>query len=97
MTTTQSLFSPHHFIDDGDIALDYLDHDVADVLAHIYVHGCAVVAVAVHGDGGVNCLQQRFLVNAGEYEAGVVKALRALSAGADADGRERMSNRCEET
>lgn len=52
--------------------------------------------VAVHGYGGIDGLQQRFLINAGEDEPGVVKALGALGRGADADGRERMAHGGEE-
>ena len=96
MITTQSLFTPHHLVDDGDVGLDYLDHDVADVLADICVNWSAVVMVTVHGDGCLHGLKQRLLVDAGEDEACVVKALGTLGRGADADGREWMAYRSEE-
>lgn len=96
MTTTQSLFPPHHLVDDGDVGLDYLDHDVADILSDVHVNGRAVIVVTVHGGGCLNGLEQRLLVNAGEDETCVVKALGTLGRGADADGREWMAYRSEE-
>lgn len=71
-------FAPDHLVDDGDIALDDLDHDCADVLAHVDVDGGAVVVVAVHGNGCLHGLKQRLFVNACKDEAGVIEAFRAL-------------------
>lgn len=90
-------FPPHHFVDDGDIGLDDFDDDVGDVFAGVNVDRSAVVVVVVHGDGGVDSLQKRLFINAGEDEAGVIERLGSLRGGTDADGRERMADRGEET
>ena len=89
--------SPDHLVDDGDVGLDDFDYDVADVFAGVDVDGGAVVVVAVHGDGGLYGLEEGFLVDTGEDEAGVVEALGALGGGADADGGEGMAHGGEET
>lgn len=85
------LFPPDHLVDDGDVALYQLDHDIAYVLAYVDVYGGAVVVVAVHRYGGVYRLEQALPVDAGEDEAGIVEAFRALRGGAYADGGERMA------
>ena len=90
------IFAPDHLVDDPDVALDDLHHLGADVLFDIVRHRDAIVAVLVHGDGGVHGLQQRFLVDSSYEEAGLIEGLRPLGRGADADRRERMSHRCEE-
>ena len=90
------LFSPDHLVDDGDIALDDLDHYVTYVLAHIHIHRSAVVVVAVHGNGGVDGLEEALLIDSGKDEPRIVKALGALRARAYADGREWMAHRGEE-
>ena len=77
------LFSPHHFIDNADVALDNLDDLVADVVG-VVGHGDAVVAVAGHADGEFHALQESLLVNAAEDEAGFVEGFGTLGAGADA-------------
>ena len=89
-------FSPHHLVDDGDIGLDNLDHDIGDVFADVDVDRGAVVVVAVHGNGCLYGLEERFLIDTGEYESGVVEALGALGGGADTDGREGMPHGGEE-
>lgn len=68
--------------------MDDFDDDGADVFAGVDVDGGAVVVVAVHGDGGVDGLEERVFVDAGEDESGVVEAFGALGGGADADGGE---------
>lgn len=88
LTTLSAVFAPDHLVDDGDVGLYDFDDDVADVFAGVDVDGDAVVVVAVHGDGGVDGLQEAFLVDAGEDEAGVVEAFGALGACADAHCRE---------
>lgn len=50
----------------------------------------------VHLHSGVHGLQKAALVNAGEDEAGLVKGLGTLGAGADAHCRERMADAREE-
>ncbi len=52
--------------------------------------------VADEGDGGVDGLKEAGGVDAGEDEAAFVEGFRAFGAGADADGRERMTDGCEE-
>lgn len=89
-------FPPDHFVDDGDVGLDDFDDDVADVFADVDVDRGAVVSVAVHRDGGLDGLQERLLVDAGEDEAGVVKAFGTLGGCADADGREGVTDGGEE-
>ena len=56
-----------------------------------------MVAVGIHRNGGIHCLKQVVLIDAGDEEAGLVKGFRALGAGADADSRERMTDAGEET
>ena len=90
------LFAPDHFVDDGDVGLDDFDDDVADVFAGVDVDGGAVVVVAVHGDGGLDGLQEALFIDAGQDEAGVVERLGAFGRGADADGREGMADGGEE-
>ena len=89
-------FPPDHFVDDGDVGLDYFDDDVAYVFAGVDVDGGAVVVVAVHGDGGLDGLQEALLVDAGQDESGVVERLGAFGRGADADGREGVADGGEE-
>ena len=48
--------------------------------------------VAVHLDGGVDGLEERFFVDAGEDEAGVVERLGTLCRGADAHCGEGMAD-----
>ena len=91
------VFPPDHLIDDSHVALDDLHHLGADVLLHVIRHRDTVVAVLVHRHGRVHGLQQRLLVDAGDEEASLVEGLGALGGGADADGRERMPHRGEET
>ena len=76
--------------------MDYL-HDLrADVFFDVVRHGDAVVAVLVHRDGGIDGLQERLFVDAGDKEACLVERFGAFRAGADADCRERMADTCEE-
>lgn len=91
------LLSPDHPVDDVYVGLYYLDDPCADVLAHVDVHGGAVVAGAVHRQGRPNGLQQAALVDAGKDEAAVVQRLGTLGAGADANRREGATDRGEET
>ena len=89
-------FSPDHLVDDAGVALDNL-HDLGrDVFFDVVRHRDAVVAVGVHRDGGVNCLQEGLFVDAGDEETGLVKRFGAFRAGADADCRERVADACKE-
>ena len=72
-------------------------HDFGgDVFFDVVRDGGSVVAVGVHGDGGVDGLQERLFVDSGDKEAGLVKCFGAFGAGADADCRERMAHTREE-
>ena len=89
-------FSPHHLVDDTGVALDDL-HDLrADVFFDVVGHGDAVVAVSVHRDCGIDRLQERLFIDARDKEAGLVERFGAFGAGADAHGRERVADACEE-
>ena len=55
-----------------------------------------MVAGGVHGDGGVNGLQEALLVDAGEDEAGLVQGFRPLRRSPDADGGEGVADAGEE-
>ena len=55
-----------------------------------------MVAGGVHGDGGVNGLQEALLVDAGEDEAGLVQGFRPLRRSPDADGVEGVADAGEE-
>lgn len=53
-----SLFTPHHLIDDADVALHDL-HDLGtDILVHIVGNGDTMLTVTAELDGGVNGLEQ---------------------------------------
>ena len=89
-------FSPDHFVDNSDIGLDELDHYVAHIFAGIDVDRGTVVVGAVHGNGGVDGLEEALLIDSGKDEPRIVKALGALRARAYADGWEWMAHRGEE-
>ena len=73
--------SPDHLVDDAGVALDDL-HDLGrDVFFDVVRHGDAVVAVAVHRDGGVDGLQEGLFVDAGDEEACLVKRFGERAAG----------------
>lgn len=55
-----------------------------------------MITGSVHGNGGINGLQQGSGVYTGNEEAGFVQSLGTLSRSPDADCRERMADRCEE-
>ena len=87
---------PDHFVDNAHIALDDADNLRGDVFVHVVGDGDAGEAVADEGDGDVNTLQEALGVNAGEDEAAFIQGLGTLGAGADADGREGMTDGGEE-
>ena len=91
-----SELAPHHLVDDAHVALHYLDDLGADVLVNIVGHGDAVLAVAAQLDGGVDGLEERVLVDAGNDEVALVDGLGTLRACADADGGEGVAYACEE-
>lgn len=90
------LLPPHHLVHDAGVALDELDHLVADVLVDVVRHGHAVAAVGLHAHGNVHGLQQTLRVDAAQDEAGLVQGLGALSRSADANRREGLPHAAEE-
>lgn len=91
-----SEFSPNHFIDYTHIAL-YDLHDLgADILVHIVGNGDTMLAVTAELDGGVNGLEQGFLVDTSNDEVALVDSLGTLGRGADADSGEGMTDTGEE-
>ena len=82
------LLPPNHLFNNPHIALDNLDDLGGDIFIDIVRDRDTVVAVAAEFDCGVNCLEERCGVNAGDYEVGFVDGFRAFCAGADADSRE---------
>ena len=94
--SAESELPPHHLVDDAGVALDNLHNLCRNVLIHVVRDGDAVKAVAIQRHGGVHCLQQGLLVDAGDDEAGFVDGFGALGGGADADGREGVADGCEE-
>ena len=96
MDVHANLLPPDHLIHDPRVGLDD-SHDLrGDVLVYVVRDGDAVVACSIQGDGRVDGLQKRHLVDAGDDEAALVQRLRALGRSADAHRRERMPHRCEE-
>lgn len=89
-------FPPHHLIHNPHITLNNLHHLRTDILIDVVWYWDAVGAVTAEFHCGVHCLEQALGVDAGDDEVSLVYSLRTLGAGADADGRERMSHRGEE-
>ena len=87
-------FAPDHFVDDADVGLDDLDDLVGDVDVCVVRDGdgSAVLFFPDHFDGCVDGLEEAFCVDAGEDEAGFVQSFRALGGGADANGRDGVSD-----
>ena len=90
------VFAPDGAVDDVDVGLDDFDDDGAHFFAGVDVDGGAVVGRGMEADGGVDGLEEAFLVDAGEDEARFVEAFGALGAGADAHGGEGVAHRSEE-
>lgn len=89
--------APNHFVDNANVRLDDADHLGGDVFVNVVGDGNAGEAVADEGDGYVYALQEALGVDAGKHEAALVEGFGAFGGGADADGRERMADRGEET
>ena len=89
-------FAPDHFVDDADVGLDDFYYFGTYVFVYVVGDGDSVLTVTAEFYSGVNCLEERLLVDAGDDEVGFVDCLRTLSAGAYADCRERMANTGEE-
>lgn len=97
MSQSLNVLPPHHLVHDAGVALDNLDHLGGHGLVGVVGNrGLGQRPLSVELDGGVDGLQQPLLGDAGEREARLVQRLGALGGGADAHGRERASDRCEE-
>ena len=90
------LLPPPHLIHNPHITLNNLHHLRAAILIDLIRYWDALGAVAAELDCGVNSLEQGSGIDTRDNEVGLVYGLGTLSAGADADGRERMSHRSEE-
>ena len=66
------ILSPHHFIYNSGIALNYLYHLGGNVLFHVYGNGDAVVTVFRHIHSSGDRLQKTFFVNARKNKAGLI-------------------------
>lgn len=85
---------PDHLVNYSNVALDDFHNLCRDVLFDVVGYRDAVVAVLVHVDGGIDCLQQRYLVNTGDEEAGLVEGFWAFRRGADAIEKVKIWNNC---
>ena len=88
---------PNHLIHYPYVALDDFDDFGRDILVDIVGNGKAVISVLAEPNGGVDGLEQGFLVNAGDDEVAFVDGLGTFRAGANADGGEGMAYTGEET
>ena len=66
------------------------------VFVYVVGDGDSVLAVTAEFYGGVNCLEERFFIDAGDDEVAFVDGLRALGGGANADGWEWVAHTGEE-
>ena len=97
MAAERLVLPPHHLVHDSGVALDNLDHLGGHGLVGVVGNGClGQRALRVELDGGVDCLEQAALADAGECEARLVEGFRALGGGADAHRRERAADAREE-
>ena len=76
--------------------MDDLDDLGGDVFVDVVWDWDAVGAVAAEFYCSINSLEERLRINSRNNEISLINSLRTLGAGADADGRERMSHRGEE-
>lgn len=91
------ILPPHHLVYDAGVALDDLDHLGGHGLVGVVGNGrLGKRTLRVELDGGVDCLQQALLRDAGEREAGLVQRLGTFGGGTDAHRRERAADRREE-
>ena len=92
-----SVLPPNHFIHDARVALN----DSGDLHGHIFSgiirHRRTEAFRPLHPDSHLHRLKEGLCVDSGEYKAARVQCLGALSGGADADCREWLTDRQEET
>ena len=91
-----TVLAPDHFVDHTYVGLDDADYLGGDILIHIVGNGNAGFVVLDELYGYIHTLQEALGVNATQYKAALIQSFRALGAGADAHGRERMANTGEE-
>ena len=89
-------FSPDHLVDDAHITLDDLHYLGAYVLVHIVRHRDSMLTVFAEIYSGIYRLKEALLIDASNDEVALVDGFRTFGRGADADGRERMTNTGEE-
>lgn len=89
-------FAPDHFVDDADVGLDDFYYFGAYVFVYVVGDGDSVLAVSAEFYGGVNCLEERLFIDAGDDEVAFVDGFGALCTGANADGREWVAHTGEE-
>ena len=90
------VFSPYHFIYYAHVTLDDADDFGGYVFIYIVGHGDAGEAVLDEAHGHFHALQQALGIDAAQDEAAFVQGFGALGAGADAHGRERVTDAGEE-
>lgn len=93
---TRLELTPHHLIDDADVALYDLHHLGADILVHIVGDGDAVLTVTAELDGSINSLEQGFLIDTSYDEVALVDGFGTLGRGADANGGKGVADAGEE-
>ena len=92
-----SVLPPNHFIDDARVALNDSRNLHGHVFSSVTRYRCAKAFRPLHPDSHLHRLQEGVCVDSGEYKAARVQRLGALSGGADADCREWLTDRQEET
>ena len=70
---SDSLFSPHHFVDDADVALDDFYHLGADVFVHVIRDRDTVVTLFAEFHCGIYCLKEALGVDAGNDEIALLR------------------------
>ena len=80
--------TPDHFVDDADVGLDDFHYFGTYVFVYVVGDGDSVLTVTAEFYSGVNCLEERLFVDAGDDEVAFVDGFGALCAGANADGWE---------
>ena len=88
---------PNHFIDDARVALNDSRNLHGHVFSSVTRYRCAKAFRPLHPDSHLHRLQEGVCVDSGEYKASGIQRLGALSGGADADCREWLTDRQEET
>ena len=91
-----TVLSPNHLVYYTNVALDNAHHFGGNVFIYIIRNGNARFSIFYQFYCNIYALEQTFSINAAENETAFVQSFRTLSTGADADGREWMTNAGEE-